>query len=85
MLFTIEVAIGYLLLLYFIALQNINNRGPPNRFPPETQPLLRPWYGCVSSYVSGCLSSYVSGCVTSYVSNYVSSCVSGCVSSYVSG
>ena len=33
-LFTIEVAIGYFLLLYFIALQNVNNRGAPNQFPP---------------------------------------------------
>ena len=33
-LFTIEVAIGYFLLLYFIALQNITNRGAPNQFPP---------------------------------------------------
>ena len=28
------VAIGYFLLLYFIALQNITNRGAPNQFPP---------------------------------------------------
>ena len=44
-LFTIEVAIGYFLLLYFIALQNITNRGGPQSVsaPPETQPLLRPW------------------------------------------
>ena len=33
-LFTIEVAISYFLLLYFIALQNITNRGAPNQFPP---------------------------------------------------
>ena len=39
----------YFLLLYFIALQNINNRGAPNKFPPppETQPLLR---RCVRLY-----------------------------------
>ena len=44
-LFTIEVAIGYFLLLYFIALQKYYQQGGPQSVPapPETQPLLRPW------------------------------------------